>query len=1377
LAEQWHESASPSSEATSYIRRRAALVQRAVTDWKSALVDLGGRNNLLHYRELKRGTLDLTLADLEVVGHLLIGKTVRISALFPDPEQRDQMLRRVRVIHNKAKENFEERGLETLSIGCGLASWENKRGTWEPCAPVLLQPVTLRPLGAAQDDFDLAVVGETMEPNPTLLHVLKVDFGCEFDHQALAARIPDGTIDEFWELEETYEWIREQARRVPGFRVEPRMVLANFAYAKLSMVNDLDAAFDELVAHDLIAALAGDEQAREAVRAQGPGPDAIPGPDQVPLADEFLVLDADSSQNYAVNAVLAGQSLIIKGPPGTGKSQTIANLITSLVARGKKVLFVAEKRAAIEAVTKRLDQQHLSDLVLDLHGGVTSRRAFAQSVGQALAASRNAPPVDNGWELERTEKRREQLNAYVQALHREREPWGLSVYQIRAQLTGLDHRATGFRFHGQAIETLTGTVAHQAEQDLAEYSRLGGLTLAASGSPWATSPIVSTDEARCADETLDEIRRQALPNTHALLLRATQETGLPSPGTLAGWTALIEAWAHAAKIGSAMTPAIYELDLQAACEALSAAGKGGVARAFAALFSSAYRAARAQLRAATADDKLADRELYSLAVLARDTSRRWAELGGASSPSAPRALADCQSSYQHLLDRVGQLETWAGTGGFAELGSVDFEQALEHMYADRATLAKLPELHRLRNSLQAAGLGEFVADMAARQASEEFAIGSFRYAWYYSILDHLSLTELTVGSFSGEAHQKAVGEFSAGDRRHVETTPARVRRAYAEAAVRARDEFKDQAALVQHQAALKRRHMPVRDFVRNAADVLLALKPCWAMSPLVVSQLLPPQIRFDVVIFDEASQITPADAITSIMRGGQLVVAGDNKQLPPTAFFVSDGTDEEQQELDEDAPAPLMAGTSGFEAILDALDPLLRMRMLSWHYRSRDERLIAFSNAHIYDRMLTTFPGIGADQVLRFVPVRWDPAADTNSPAPEVDAVVDLILDHARRRPNESLGVITMGIKHSGRIEEALRERLRQDPQLADELAEFFDENREERFFVKNLERVQGDERDAIILSIGYGKNSRGDLVYRFGPLLTEGGERRLNVAVTRAKYRLRLVSSFSAHDMDPERSSAEGVRLMREYLQYVESGGTNLGDRILDKPALNPFEIDVRDTLTRQGLKLTAQYGTSGYWIDFAVQHPLQPGRYVLAIECDGATYHSSQSARDRDRLRQEQLERQGWRFHRIWSSDWFYHKDACAAKAIAAYQEATRIADENKPPQPSQPPRLETPRTTAPPRAAPRRTGERPWVPSGYPIGEYSDGQLIKLARWIRSDGMLRTEDELLDEMMNELGFQRRGKNIIDRLTAAIRRSRPDNHRSQGIIRDQRPGSDLRL
>jgi very-short-patch-repair endonuclease len=372
-----------------------------------------------------------------------------------------------------------------------------------------------------------------------------------------------------------------------------------------------------------------------------------------------------------------------------------------------------------------------------------------------------------------------------------------------------------------------------------------------------------------------------------------------------------------------------------------------------------------------------------------------------------------------------------------------------------------------------------------------------------------------------------------------------------------------------------------------------------------------------------------------------------------------------------------------------------------------------------------------------------------------VNGAVDLIIEHARERPHESLGVIAMGIRHANRIEECLLQRLREDPELEDELGDFFAEEREERFFVKNLERVQGDERDAIILSIGYGKNTRGDLPYRFGPLLVEGGERRLNVAVTRAKNRVTLVSSFSHRDMDPERSSAEGVKLLRQYLQYVESAGTNLGDRVLERPALNPFEVDVRDTLTRHGLKLTPQYGSSGYWIDYAVQHPTQPGRYVLALECDGATYHSSESARDRDRLRQEQLERLGWTFCRIWSSEWFYDKDAAVQKVLKAYEEAVRHADKK----PDTAERQQDQSTAVPVAGgapAVARRGTRPPIRRGMAIDAYTPARLVQLIRWIESDDQLRTEEELLVEAMNELGFQRHGKKIVAALAEAIRQAR---------------------
>jgi very-short-patch-repair endonuclease len=1340
-----------------FTKRRVELVQRAVKEWTAALIDLGGRNNLLRYRDLTAGTLDLTSTSPTALAALLQGKAIKTSALFPDPEERHRNARRFRTIANKAKENFEERGLQTLSIACGLASWNNEAvAGWEPSSPVLLRQASLRPLGAAQDDFELVLVDE-MEVNPTLLHYLKVNFDCSFDQEKLLDRL-DGVIDEPWELEETYKWVVDHTGRVPEFRVEPRLVLANFAYAKLPMVRDLQGAFDELVAHDLIAAIAGDEEAREAVRSAQPGPEAIPSPDATPPADEFLVLDADSSQNWAINAVLAGESLIVRGPPGTGKSQTIANLIGSMIARDKRVLFVAEKRAAIEAVVKRLDAQGIGDLVLDLHGGIGSRRQFAATIGAALAASRSAPRVDRSQEHRTLEKRRDELNDYVRVLHEERSPWGSSLYELRAQLLGLHDFESEVRFNGDVLARLNREAVALLEEDLAEYARLGGFTLRSSGKPWANADVVSSETAEQANALVEEVRRHRLAQALDALERAAAATGLSVPDSIAEWQLRLQLWREVATTLSACEPSLYDEELEALIVQLAPAHEGGFSRVRASLLSGQYKQARAMLRATMRGAKTSDAQLLGHAQSAFAQRDRWRELGGVGQPNAPNDLAALTTYYDELVRELGRLGEVIRQDRLEQRGRAEIRDLLDQLAGDRGTLMTLPALHDLQTRFLAAGLGELLAELHARAVSEETAIGTFELVWLHSILDALAVKDRLVEGFNPEKHQRAIDDFRTGDREHLETTAARIRRLVAEQSARTRDVHREQSEIVEHQARLKSRHKPVRDLVRETADVLLALKPCWAMSPLVVSQLLPAKRYFDVVIFDEASQVTPSDAIPALLRGRQLVVAGDEKQLPPTAFFVSESPEEE----DEDEPdpnatlRPSIAGTVGFESILDALGSLLRPRMLRWHYRSRDERLIAFSNAHIYDRMLITFPGVGGDEVLRHVLVPHDTTAETNSPSPEVDAVVDLIFEHVRERPAESLGVIAMGIKHANRIDECRLQRLREDPDLEAEVGEFFREDKEERFFVKNLERVQGDERDAIILSIGYGKNSRGDLPYRFGPLLYEGGERRLNVAITRAKHRLTLASSFSARDMDPERSQAPGVELLRQYLQYVASDGANLGDVILDKPILNPFEVDVRDTLSKQGLKLVAQYGSSGYWIDYAVAHPTEPGRYVLAIECDGATYHSSESARDRDRLRQEQLERIGWRFHRIWSGEWFYNRDKCVEKVMAAYRRAVEAADREDLGEPVDAPRVFQRTPDRPTEAVPTRTGSRPPLRRGEPIDHYTQADLVRLVRWIESDDLIRTEPELVMEMVRELGFQKRGKKIVAAIEAAILQAR---------------------
>jgi len=319
------------------------------------------------------------------------------------------------------------------------------------------------------------------------------------------------------------------------------------------------------------------------------------------------------------------------------------------------------------------------------------------------------------------------------------------------------------------------------------------------------------------------------------------------------------------------------------------------------------------------------------------------------------------------------------------------------------------------------------------------------------------------------------------------------------------------------------------------------------------------------------------------------------------------------------------------------------------------------------------------------------------------------------------------------------------------ELTTFFDSSRSERFFVKNLERVQGDERDAIIISVGYGKDRAGNLPLRFGPLIPEGGRRRLNVAITRARRKLTTVSSFSHLDIDPTRVRPGcGVELLRNYLQYASSNGRRLGDAEVTGEPLNAFEAEVFDCLSAKGLKLIPQMGASQFRIDMVAEHPEKPGRYVLAIECDGASYHSSYTARDRDRLRQQQLENLGWRFHRIWSTDWFMRKEEEVQRAIRAFQEAVHFAGNLDRGVAANNPSGNGNRGNHT-SGAPKR-GPRPSIPIRTTIADYSQTELAQLVRWIASDGQLRTDEQIVDEMVAALGFSRRGKRIETAIHRAI-------------------------
>ena len=1191
--------------------------------------------------------------------------------------------------------NSEEKGIETLFAAIGLATWKVESGS-PPIAPVVLIPLHVEATGAAARDFKLEVAGDA-HLNPVLTHILRTDYDIRTDDdEADVAEDPPASYKGFLAL---LDRLQDSWKVLPDLEIEARAVTAIFSYSTMPLVSDLEQNGELFAANDIVAAIAGDTGAREALASRICDPEPNQ-PDIDPPAEEFLVLDADSSQHMAINRVLGGESLVIQGPPGTGKSQTIANLITALVARGKRVLFVAEKRAAIEAVTKRLDQVGLSELVMDMHGGVTSRRDFARTLNESLEHIATIPVQDHSSLQGHLRERRESLNGNDAALHDVREPWGLSVFDMRVRLLTIPEAArTQLRLSTGAARGLDAIGFQRLAEEIKDWVALDGHSLAMNHPEWSRSTIATADSARSAYDLIVDIGSNRLPAARDALFGLTDDLHLTRPRTVVEWESTVRF--------------------------LAVAGGSWFARRRAQVMSREYRETREFLNAPG-----------KLSV-------------------EPDRLSDVEQVVGALVEGLGALDRIGGIDHLDGLPHGDLASALQRMASSRTTVTILPRIRELEESFARGGIGSLVK-RTGEDIQPEHAARTVEHAWLSRVLEDLEFEDRRISSFDGGTHSRHRDQFSDLDRRHRDSTPLRVRRLAAEAIIATMNAHPEETTLIRREAAKKRRHLSGRQLFARAPHVLSTLRPCWTMSPILASEMIPAERQlFDVVVFDEASQIPPAEAIGSLARAPQAVVAGDSRQLPPTSFF-GKGADEGE---DGDADDPLSL-TEDIESLLDVSGVLLRDKMLQWHYRSRDDRLIAFSNAHIYGGSLTAFPGAIVDTPVTHCPIAFRPitgVTGTRSNPDEVERVVELVLEHAQETPRESLGVIAFGQHHADNIENVLMRRLSEmnDPSLD----EFFSESNEERFFVKNIERVQGDERDAIILSVGYHKDANGNLPYRFGPILQEGGERRLNVAVTRARSRLTLVSSFSHRDMDPGRSSARGVELLRQYLEYAASGGENLGSIVSDEP-LNPFELSIMDGLQKRGIPVTPQYGVSGYRIDFACAHPDQPGSMVLAIEADGASYHSSPTARDRDRLRQQVLEDKGWRFHRIWSTEWFRNREEELNKAEQAWKRAVAVSDKDEgSPDTDTPPVLESD-SKGPTIPSPLR-GPRPPVPrrgmGGYnSITDYSHYQLVSLVRWIESDTLLRTDEDVMREMLVELGFKRSGSRIRAAIGTAIKDAR---------------------
>ncbi|MDD7805721.1 MAG: DUF4011 domain-containing protein [Endozoicomonas sp. (ex Botrylloides leachii)] len=608
-------------------------------------------------------------------------------------------------------------------------------------------------------------------------------------------------------------------------------------------------------------------------------------------------------------------------------------------------------------------------------------------------------------------------------------------------------------------------------------------------------------------------------------------------------------------------------------------------------------------------------------------------------------ISDLKKYYQQLVDQLSifselvhlDSEAWFNCCGDNLQAQIKRnEEAINHV----TWLVNWVDYIKLRTRLG----GEGLSNLFKSVESKKLTIDKVEQGLQYSIFDLLSREVFSqhpdLDKYSGVFLSSIRERFSEYDKKLQKLQREKIAWSIAQKVVpkgktgsRAAD--LTEAALLQRECEKKTRHRPIRELLQRSGQALVALKPCFMMGPMSVAQYIEPgQIEFDLLVMDEASQVKPEDALGAIARSKQVVVVGDPKQLPPTRFF------DRQIQVDYNDETTSIEES---QSILDAAMPMFNLRCLRWHYRSQHESLIAFSNRNFYGGDLVIFPSPYSendDYGVKFTPVRGRFIDQKN--LEEARVIAKCIHHHLLERPNESIGVVTMNRVQQEQIERAIEERSKADGLLQEALLR--NEQHDEPLFVKNLENVQGDERDVIFISFTYGPSETGGKPHqRFGPINGADGWRRLNVLFTRSKKRMHVFSSLEPGHIVTSESSSQGVVALKSFIEFAQTGGKLLDSAVhTGRGPDSDFEIDVANRLRNAGFECEYQVGIAGYFIDIAVKDPGKPGRYLAGVECDGATYHSAKSVRDRDRLRQAVLEQLGWNIKRIWSTDWFKNPEA---------------------------------------------------------------------------------------------------------------------------------------
>ncbi len=1255
--------------------------------WERKLLDFSLRNNLLNLRTGRR-VIPFVSFDIDVLEDHIFDREdysmqavpvkkllkpdefgIYDSRLYKDELQQlvsedikhnrlnaylsaDEMASTQKFLYRESRTALEENGANSLYMVFGLMRWyENEKSVRPRYAPLLLMPVEL--VRRSGNNYVVRRRDEEMTINTTLVEMLRQQY--QIDLKGLQPLPEDESGVDVRAILAT---VRAQLACQPRWDVVEEAMLGLFSFNKFVMWNDIHSNAEKMRRSPIIESLfqkhwVGEESPAgvqssnaSSTRSKSPSgvqsdgvavqesPSGVQGSKVQEGVDETdarhidlhvaphefaIPVDVDSSQMEAVVESGEGRSFILYGPPGTGKSQTITNMIANALYHGRRVLFVAEKMAALEVVQKRLKKIGLDPFCLELHSNKVTKSHLLRQLQQTLDLTRIKDPEQYEQASKELFEQRQQLTGYIRLLHK-KQASGLSLYDCICRYEGIE--GEGIPPSAHFVNGLTDSKLQEAAEKIETLDTVFAIT-----GPVARHQLQGLNIYDPSQQTQMQIAEwltqlaSQMETTDKLINLINGQAGFKQPHSLNGarWAEQLIA-KHDALAGQ-YTEGIFAQDPQqlraqwtAVCE------KWFLPRFF------AKRSFMKGLRAFRAD--MGEGDVESL-FGQLDAFRQQLREGGLQAlPMVPPA------AIQACRDLLQGVEKMKAVCDFDDENLDTLARLIPQWQQALGSSRDWAQWCIRKRELQELHLEKVVdymnhASTTGHAAAQAMLKGTYKYM-AMQIVD----SEPQLQMFNGLLFEDAIAKYRDMAKQFQELTKKML---YCKLAANVPSQALKPTAITElgilkRYIATNGRGATIRHIMDQIPTLLPKLCPVMLMSPISVAQFIDlDQPPFDIVCFDEASQMPTSEAVGAIARGKALICVGDPKQMPPTSFFATNAVDEEEADIDD------------MESILDDCITLsLPARYLTWHYRSKHESLIAFSNAQYYESKLYTFPSVD-DRASKVQLIPVDGTYDygkTRCNRAEAEAIVKEVV---RRLSDDELAKRSIGIVSFSKVQQNLIEDL-----LTDELAKHADLERkaydvEEPIFIKNLENVQGDERDVILFSVGYGPDKTGKVSMNFGPLNNSGGERRLNVAVSRARYEMMVFSTLKPEQIDLRRSSALGVAGLKAFLEFARNGRMAVSAGQVKAPTEHAEIIDaVAGEIRKMGYEVDTSVGRSAFKIDLAVIDPKNEQNYLLGIICDGTRYYETKTERDREICQPGVLQGLGWKLMRLWSVDWLMNKEA---------------------------------------------------------------------------------------------------------------------------------------